>query len=235
MFCTKCGKQIDYDAIVCNECKAAEAEGTPEAVEVEAVEATAEVTETVEATAEVTETVEATAEVVEAAEVAETVEADAAAVEDAAVETAPAAEVANEPVVTAPVNAPAATPEDPTNKMYGFGKALTATILGVIGFFFSIFAFAFSLTGMGVIIAFVLFYPGAIAMSVIALVFGIKSIKSFASRSKQNCAKPVATLVLGIVGLAWAATSLIYILLGLFSACTIASLISDPYGSSYYF
>ena len=106
-------------------------------------------------------------------------------------------------------------------KKNGFGKALTATILGGIGFFIayiilmSIYSelmnyinydsyyymdfVAEGLTG------FILTLPAGI----ISLVFGTKSINTFKSTVAKYKVKPVPTLILGIVGTVAGATTII--------------------------
>ncbi len=215
MFCTKCGKQIDYDAIVCKECEAEAAAVEAPAVEEPVTETPAPETPAVDTAVE--------APVVEApVAVAPVVEAPVAA---APVVEAPVVEA---PVVAAPVVNPAVV-ADPTNKMFGFGKALTSTILSFFAIIFSGIALGFSAVGFGMgAIGLVLFYPGAIAMSVISLIFGIKSITTFKARSKAGCAKPIATLVLGINGVACAALAFLYIFLGAMAGCTLC-LVADSY------
>ena len=121
---------------------------------------------------------------------------------------------------------------EPENKMFGFGKALTSAILGsvavfgaAIAFYSVFFEFYFAAlygqdfnflaslgSGMG--------NTAVIAMIVVAVIFGITSIKTFIARKKANCAKPIATLVLGIYGLYSAASSVIlYICTILFTMC----------------
>ena len=87
-------------------------------------------------------------------------------------------------------------PEDPYNPMYGFGKAITSTILGFVAYVFLMVAILnFSDAGFMFIFA----TPGAI----ISLVFSINSITCFGTR-RAPCARPVAALVFGIIGLFFA-------------------------------
>ncbi|MBR5140487.1 MAG: hypothetical protein IKV16_05465 [Clostridia bacterium] len=85
----------------------------------------------------------------------------------------------------------------------GFGKALTSTIMGNIGLVFVYIAlflgFVVPVAGWGLAI---LITP----LVIVPLVLGIKSIKIFVT-NKHLSPKPVATLVLGIVGLSSAALS----------------------------
>ena len=90
---------------------------------------------------------------------------------------------------------------DPQNRMYGFGKALVSTILSSVGFIFAYIALLFSavVPETGLAMSFL-----ALPLIIIPFIFGIKSINLFKSR-KATCAKPIATLILGIVGLSTAA------------------------------
>lgn len=234
MYCTKCGKQIDYDSIVCNECKAAESANA--AANEETVNANPEVTEAPVCEIEETspEALAETTEVTEEVLAEDTVSEEAPAAEEPAPEQNGNYENASAPLYANVINNTADPKEDPNNRMYGFGKALASTIVSSFGFLFSLLAFATSATGLS-IVGLVLFYPGAIAMSVVSLVLGIKSIKAFRARCKQNCAKPVATLVLGIVGVVQAGFGLLYILLGFLIACTLAAIPIEYYESQYYY
>ena len=103
---------------------------------------------------------------------------------------------------------------NPADKMLGFGKALTATIMGVIGFIVSYIGFFLVIwqnigntdSGTACIVI-------SIPLAIIALILGISSIKVFSSR-KNLRPKPVATLVLGIVGVASSALTTIFIIFG---------------------
>ena len=90
---------------------------------------------------------------------------------------------------------------EPENRMYGFGKALVSTILSSVGFIFAYIALLFSavVPETGLAMSFL-----ALPLIIIPFIFGIKSINLFKSR-KATCAKPIATLILGIVGLSTAA------------------------------
>ena len=90
---------------------------------------------------------------------------------------------------------------DPQNRMYGFGKALVSTILSSVGFIFAYMALAFCFIEpeTGLAMSFI-----TLPLIIIPIIFGIKSINLFKAR-KASCAKPIATLILGIVGLSTAA------------------------------
>ncbi len=85
---------------------------------------------------------------------------------------------------------------DPNNKKFGFTRALLSTIFGGVAFIIS-FISPFIEDAIG----FILILP----LLVISIIFGIKSIVVFKKR-KNLPAKPIATLILGIVGLAISGT-----------------------------
>ena len=155
MYCSKCGKQIDYESTVCAECVAKMANN-----------------------AEVT---------------------------------APAAE-ATPAVVTAPEvsHVIAASPEVNT-RMLGFGKALASTIISFVSIFFMVFSIAAigsMMFGLGIFLLL-----ATVAAVVVSIIFGIKSIKNFVVAKKAGTGVPVATLVLGINGLATAAFCALYLII----------------------
>lgn len=95
----------------------------------------------------------------------------------------------------------------------GFGKALAATIIGVVGFVAAFISFEFSvlsLAGEMVGIA-ILATVCALGLGVLALVLGVQSIRRFKELKAAGLGKPVATLVLGIVGVAVAAYALLFV------------------------
>ncbi len=99
--------------------------------------------------------------------------------------------ITEEPVVTS-------TLPQPGNRMFGFGKALASTIIGFIGFIWGYLWFVMSAVeemGEASLVLAILLAP----MVAVSLAFGIKSIKTFMAR-KATCAKPIPTLILGIVG-----------------------------------
>lgn len=138
---------------------------------------------------------------------------DCQAAADMAAATARAAQEA--PPFTGDLNAllrsGAIAPADPENKMFGFGRALASTIVGTIGFIVSYMAMIIGIfneeTGIALVII------GAV-LGMIALVDGVVSIAIFRARCALKCSKPVATLVLGIVGLVSAALALLFAILG---------------------
>ena len=202
MFCTRCGKKIDYDALVCNECLMQEAVAN------------------------------APAEEEVAAPVLENTENVATDTEEPAYTTAQEP-VNPQPTYTAPNNQqyyynqnayqnnayqnpaytpyttyqqpqPAATTGNP--RMFGFGKALASSILGFSAYLFSAFTLGFSESGLGG--ATIILLMMTLGMAIPSLVMGIRSIKTFTGAPKQGLPRPIATLVLGICGLSFAAIAL---------------------------
>lgn len=107
--------------------------------------------------------------------------------------------------------------QGPYDKKYGFGGALAATIVGVIGFFFAYFALIFGAAAVAeasLVWVAVAFLVVGVACSVIGLVFGIKGIRCF-NEARLCGVKPVATLVLGIVGTVASGFGLFFELLAL--------------------
>lgn len=121
---------------------------------------------------------------------------------------------------------PNTQPVQPGDKKFGFKKALAATILGVIGN--SVMSIAMGIAAgfveqtalldalelasfalIGIVLTSLFLIVGAV-LEIIALVLGIKSIITFVQRKKSGYAKPIPTLILGIVGTASAAVSFIY-------------------------
>ena len=170
MYCRKCGKQIDYDAPLCNECAQQEAEQAYSATALTVIEN-----------------------------------------DDQAKGAAPLAEEN--------VQKP---------RMYGFKNSLKAAIFGYISYCAAIASNVFSaLLGIGIFVDFLTciiseesgnmvateISPFAIfgivntlllvvGFAIPALILGIKSIKTYVRRNRAGYAKPIATLVLGIVAVA---------------------------------
>ncbi|MBE6595738.1 MAG: hypothetical protein E7644_08070 [Ruminococcaceae bacterium] len=149
MYCTKCGKEMDYDATVCRECQQAE-----------------------------------TAEVLT-------------------------------PIIESIDPAPRRNP-----RMRGFGKALASAIVGFVGMYCAVFFYIFGMVGIGIhaesgaplgtsIVSTIVLELISLIPAVIALVFGIRSIKVFRATPADQ-PKPIPTLVLGIVGVASAGFALFY-------------------------
>lgn len=98
------------------------------------------------------------------------------------------------------------------NRMEGFGKALTATILSNVGFVFAYIAlivlamateygydtiYFSEISGPSFFCALI-----AIGLAIPSIILGAQSIKTFKTAKAENRVKPIATLILGIVGLA---------------------------------
>lgn len=128
--------------------------------------------------------------------------------------------------IPTPVHVPTPAPmplsssqPDPLNRMFGFGKALAATILGFIGFITS-YVGIMMLVEMAQITGYYSYdmTSGVVALLmalpcfIIALILGIQSISCFKKR-KDTCAKNIPTLVLGIVGVALAGLTALYLCL----------------------
>ena len=102
-------------------------------------------------------------------------------------------------------------------KKDGFVKALLSVILpyaasvlfGVVLGVIIGFGLLDTLQKAGIVIVGMLF----IAPMVISIIFGIQSIKAFVRNKREGRAKPIATLVLGIIGLATSASSVIMFVL----------------------
>lgn len=181
MYCTKCGKQIDYDSPICKECvdEMAVAAAPAETVEPEAEQSVIEQSVT----------------------------------EQTELQPGESAEVAPVSFVVEPTPSPVAQPTAGGSnlRMRGFGKALTSTILGFIGYFFSVFSMAMLVTeDPDVAIAGGVFFVMSLPLAIIPLVFGLKSIGLFKS-TPSGTPKPIAALILGIVGVFFAALSLFFL------------------------
>ena len=109
-------------------------------------------------------------------------------------------------------------PSDSNNRMYGFGKALTSTILSFFGFIFAYVALICSTWASETALVFVFL---ALPLLIIPIVFGGVSIKAFVSRKNSGCVKPVPTLVLGIVGLSIGCFSMIFEIIAFFIAAAL--------------
>ena len=162
MYCKKCGKKLDYDGDLCEECRNRELVYGDEQKKAE------------------TET------------------------------TSTAYDPFDDPPIGANpsrgYNNAAYVPETENgDRMHGFGKALAAAILGDLAAAFSYIGIYVCLFSVALGVLTVL---ATIAMSVIALVFGIQSIKTFIADKNAGRVKPIATLVCGIAGVATAAIAL---------------------------
>ena len=136
-------------------------------------------------------------------------------------------------------SAPDLTVEDipnPENRKYGLGRAIAAQILaslsaliGIIAFYvlvFSIVGFSGEIEEIGASALFFGFFctAGCVAMSIVAIVLGVRSIKAF----KRVTPRPIATLVLGISSVVEASSAVViaiydwfFIFIALIAAATI--------------
>lgn len=148
-----------------------------------------------------------------------------------------------------PVTPVANIPVQEGNLMNGFGKALTASILGFIGVFcsafgcvFAILATAASVTGdMPVtepLVYAIVFWVIAIGLAIPALLFGVRSIKLFIAEKKAGHKKPIPALALGIGAVVCAGCIALIALITLFYVAVLTSVPALPsdssYGSNYY-
>ena len=118
------------------------------------------------------------------------------------------------------------------DRKFGFGKALASTIMGAIAYFVMCMAYGIPLgiievleeasyasggaeaASLGIAITMVFFLIG-LGLCIPSLIMGISSIKCFFARKKAGYAKPVPTLVLGIIGVATSAMAILFALLAL--------------------
>ena len=97
------------------------------------------------------------------------------------------------------------------------GGAITAAILGFVGFIFGIISYIF---GMGaalggdddVAIVAIVLTVIALALGAVALVLGIKAIGDF-KKGRALGAKPIGTLIVGIGGTVFAGFTLLFAVL----------------------
>lgn len=113
---------------------------------------------------------------------------------------------------------------DPNNRKYGLGRAIAAQILATVSVFvgvIALYAVVFSLVGfsgeveeLGVPALLYGFFStvGCIAMSIVAVVLGVKSIKCF----KRKTPRPIATLILGISSVVEASSAVVVALYDFF-------------------
>ena len=125
-----------------------------------------------------------------------------------------------------PNPAPNNPPAPQGSRMEGFGRALTSTILGFVGYIVAAIAMgmlaaATEMEAAGAMAAGMFFMFGAIALCVVSLILGIKSIKTF----RTAAVKPIATLILGITGLVFACIGFFIVLMALLVCVSIVSLL----------
>ncbi len=132
----------------------------------------------------------------------------------------------------APAYQPAPQPLQGDRKE-GFGKALASTILAVVSYFlvcialgvigaldtYSYYGYSYASDEWAAAMVFMLM---SIGTAVPALIMGIQSMKCFFRQKREGKVKPVATLVLGIVGMA---TSAFTLTLALFMLLIVSALV----------
>ena len=147
-------------------------------------------------------------------------------------QSAPAQEAAPAVAPATPAPAPAQTAQpiaQDGDRKFGFGKALASTIMGAIsngmasiasgiplGIELAIMELGYANGGaelaLGGIAVTIIMALISIGLAIPALIMGIKSIKTFNERKNAGYVKPVATLVLGIIGVVCAGLALLSVL-----------------------
>lgn len=131
---------------------------------------------------------------------------------------------------------PAPTPVG-TGIMHGFNKGLTSAILGTVGFVFVLLGYIFAVVGANGIadpyyaapaefleLGVVFLILGAVP-SILAVVFGIQSIKLFVAVRKAKSGKaPIPAFICGIGGLSFGAFGVLYVFLCIFLLGAVLSL-----------
>lgn len=97
--------------------------------------------------------------------------------------------------------------EQSNGRMFGFGKALVSTIVGVVSVVFAYIATVFVLLDEQGVAGYAVCLTFSIIGAIISLALGIISIMAFIRKKKEGAPKPIATLVCGIVGCVMAATA----------------------------
>lgn len=113
-----------------------------------------------------------------------------------------------------------------TNRMYGFAKALIGMLLGIVGDVLS--AIACSVVSIAYLTALIggnAYYHFTVLINtvwgltilsipllIVAMVFGVQSIKAYSRIQQQGGVKPIPTLVLGIIAVVAAALSILMVL-----------------------
>lgn len=225
MYCTKCGKQIDYDAPICLECTAVlaiQAKHAREAAKAEA-EVSAPIITPAPAVAEVTEQSVETADVnavIDEPAVAEPkgecVEPEAE-ITDLNVEVAEpeieipeaAAQPIAQPIYTAPAEniSPVVPIYRPNTRKEGLGGAIASVVLSAVSAFFV--GIGLGLIWSDIIFIGVIFFLMAVSAAIVSIILGAKSIKTFKRVKNEGNPAPIATLILGIVGLASSAYAIL--------------------------
>lgn len=107
---------------------------------------------------------------------------------------------------------PPEKPVDRGSRMDGFPKALASTIVSAAVFIIMIVCFVLSAVD-GSVAFYILGIMISLGGSIVSIIFGVKSIVTFANNAKQGKLKPIATLICGIVGCAMSGIDLLYLLI----------------------
>ena len=99
-------------------------------------------------------------------------------------------------------------------RMVGFGKAITGGILGIVSFAVVLVAFVFGIIEMvnGFLGVSLGTWVCSLPMGILAVMFGIQSVRLAFRVKKASDKMPVATLVLGFVGIAAGTLTLLFAL-----------------------
>ena len=219
MYCTKCGKKLDYEAKICNECiaatkvaeeAAAPVASTPYANAVSTASQNRNPYAKAQPTVGTISAEQASASAASYANAQATVGTEAAK--------AKALEEYTEPEV---IDNEDLTPKPKGKRTFGMGKALAATIVAVIAYIISNInlnvsgAFSFlsllaqiggeveignALDAGGTAISVILGIV-TMAMGIVSICLGTISIKTFKAHKAETGVAPIPTLVLGIAGL----------------------------------
>lgn len=177
MFCTRCGKKLDYNSIICNECLQAEGGFFNEPPKASA-----------DRPLENEDTL-----IIQAQN--QNYSSDTVTVES--------------------------TPAQRGSRMKGFLGALLSFIFSIVSTLISIMVLYFSALNMGISMAFgdyssaiiglitMIFITVAIVLCIFSIILGIKSTITF----KRSSPKPIATLILGILGLEGSIVAIVYAIL----------------------
>ena len=208
MYCSKCGREIDYDSPMCLECTAMlamQAKASREAARVQ-INSAPEVTPTpVAPTVSVAPEIQTAEQASPIAETASPVNEPAFTVECGDVgqsESALAVDAAPEVKETS-------VPKKNTRNE-GLKKAIIGCSMGwanILVVLMGVFSLMYGGISIGIL-------PGVfIAFTVMALIFSIQSIKTFRRVRKEGNPAPIATLIVGLHGLWFVVFTVIYALL----------------------
>ena len=227
MFCSKCGKEINYDSPVCHECISTMANESQNENVNEVKETASPILNQQGYAAPATNQPSYSAPVPSQPSYAAPLNSE---VPPYAINPAPVYQPQPRPQQQPPLTIPGGK----SSRMEGFGGALAAVILSTVGvIFFYIITYATALAGIGAY-AFSMFL--AAVPFIVSLVLGIKSITTFVSVKRSGRPVPIATLIMGIEALATSATMILSLLVGVCAGSAVAcSYDYDDYyyGSSY--